>query len=653
MVIRRIEICNFRLFYKNNVFELSDGLNLIVGANGCGKTTFFDALEWLFHTDGTNKMDSKNISKKRIGELSPNDSDDLRVAMTYEHRGRTKVLEKMFHFTKSFDGEVTTSNYSFSLLDGYGVERFITDGVAFDKDLPSDIRKFSMFKEEGGDVFLSSNSLRLLVDNFSKTRDFDAYCAFMEFATTKADQARDNAQKIDKKNSEKLKQLRKTIEQDSTTLANIEKEIKIKENEAANFDDLLKNIEQGMEASKLLVAVNRRIDSLSQKRSETAARIREDYSRRLLDDMWVLVGFDKIASEYSKKVNELGKERQRLEGDYWMEIGIAKAMREIEQGNSPLTELTQFFKHNFIGELQLKNFRLLDNLPMITKLGETIQKSIALNNRLYDDIKKIEANLAMEFEQKKRILTQTDGLSEEQLLANYENNSDWMDKKNRAYNRIDILKRQQVQHKMILEEAQTVLSKLSEDTSAAISAKIALMIRQISEAFKNAKVKENKRCLMTIEDKANMFLYQLLPDDFIGTIRILEKKNGQCEAILTDNDGSRIFNPNYSLRKASILAIMLALREIISENHDEDYPLIYDGSLSEYDNTFTNPLIDHVGGQMIVITSDFMKRDTSGTKKVDKEALPSNYAHLYHLEKRLPYDSKNMSTLQLSVSQVK
>ena len=69
MIIQRIEIQNFRSYYKDNSFELIDGFNLIIGSNGDGKTTFYEALEWLFRTDGTNKMDTKFISKKRCDSL--------------------------------------------------------------------------------------------------------------------------------------------------------------------------------------------------------------------------------------------------------------------------------------------------------------------------------------------------------------------------------------------------------------------------------------------------------------------------------------------------------------------------------------------------------------------------------------------------------
>ena len=66
MIIKKIEINNFRSYYKFNVFELDNGLNLIIGSNGDGKTTFFEALEWLFRTDGTSKMDTKRLTLKSV-----------------------------------------------------------------------------------------------------------------------------------------------------------------------------------------------------------------------------------------------------------------------------------------------------------------------------------------------------------------------------------------------------------------------------------------------------------------------------------------------------------------------------------------------------------------------------------------------------------
>ena len=709
MIVQKIEIQNFRSYYNDNSFELSEGLNLIIGSNGDGKTTFYEALEWLFRTDGTNKMDTKYISKKRSEELMPNSSDDVRVAMTYEHKGRIKVLEKMFHFTKSFDGEVSTSNYTFSLIEGTGVERIIKDGVAFDKDLPSEMRKFIMFKgEQDLNILEKSNSLKQLVDEFSEVQDFEAYFSFMEFATKNAEQARDNAQRLDKKNAVKIKGLNQTIEQEKGLLADIEREIEIKEGEAENFEGLLKNIEQSEEASKLLKSVNQRIERLSQRRSETAARIKENYTINLLDDMWILMGFAETAEEYSSKINTLMNERKRLEDQYLVTAGVEKAIKAAERGFTSLPahipgrkimedmleeEVCKFcgrkaekgtdawnfmharleeykaslkgkadegieplYKANYIGELQKRDTTLNDNLVEVVKMRRKVQDAIAFNNRLHDDIKKIDANLASEFEQKKRILAQADGLTEEQLLAHYDNISDWMDKKNRAINRIDMLKRQREQHRAALEEAELALSKTSEGTAAEMYAKTAFIIQQISNAFKNAKEENKRRLLDAIEEKSNLFLEKLNTNDFKGTIRIIEKQNGQGEAFLMNNDSVRIFNPNTALKTTYLMSVLFAIGNLSSERDGTELPLLFDAPTSSFTDTKENEffrVISSLGKQVIIVTKSFLRDGSNGEAILDLSRIRDIDGSIYRIEKKRPFDDKKLGTIQTTITKIK
>ena len=709
MIIQRIEIDNFRSYYKSNAFELENGLNLIIGSNGDGKTTFYEALEWLFRTDGTNKMDSKFISKKRIEELFANESDDVRVAMTYEHKGVIKTLEKMFHFTKSFDGEVSTSNYTFSLIEQNGVERVVREGIRFDYDLPSEIRKYTMFKGESDlDVFQNSNALKMLVETFSDVKDFEAYFSFMEYATKKAEQARDNAQKLDSKNTQKIKSLKMTIDHESNMLSDIEREIKNKENEAVNFDSLLKSIEQSKEASKLLIAVNRRIETLSQKRAQTQARIDENYTINLLDNMWILMGFGEIAEEYSAKINEVDKKRRKLEQSYIAAASADKVIKKMQTDFVPLPvhipgqkimqemldeevckicgrpapkhsdawefmlhrleeyrdslkvdiddEIEPYYKYNYVVELQKRDTTLNDNLSEITKLRHKIQEAIAFNNRLHDDVKKIDANLNLEYEQKKRILAQTDGLTEEQLLANYENISNWMDQKNRAETRIDVLKRQRAQHRVALEKAQEDLSKLAEGTSAAIYAKTALIIRQISDAFKTAKETNKKRLLHAIEDESNIFLEKLNSNDFKGTIRILEKANGQGEAVLMNNDNTRIFNPNTALRTTYLMSVLFAIGKLSGERDKSEFPLIFDAPTSSFtdakESEFFN-VISKLNKQVVIVTKSFLKESATGDVVLDQAKVDEISGRVFRIEKKKPFDDKKLGTIQTIISQIK
>lgn len=710
MIIQKIEIQNFRSYYKENTFELINGFNLIIGSNGDGKTTFYEALEWLFRTDGTNKMDTKFISKKRSEELFANDSDDVRVAMTYEHKGKVKILEKMFHFTKSFDGEISTSNYSFSLIEGTGVERTVKDGISFDKDLPFEMRKFIMFKGESDlDVLQNSNAMKLLIDNFGDVKDFDAYFAFMEYATRNADKARDAAQKLDRKNEEKIKQLNSTIERESRLLSDIDREIKTKSEEAVNFKDLLKNIERSKEASKMLVSVNRRIESLTQKRAETAARIKEDYTINLLDDMWILMGFDRIAEEYSSKVNAVDLQRRKLEKEYLLTAGVENFIKKKMQTNFvPLPvyipgqkimeemlneevckicgrpaakhsepwnfmlqrleeykqsvsadkeeEIEPYYKNNYVVELQKRDTSLNDNLGEITKLRRKIHDAIAFNNRLHDDIKKIEANLELEFEQKKRILAQTDGLTEEQLMNNYEKITDWMDKQNKAENRVDLLKRQRVQHKTALDEAQSELSKISEGTPAAMRAKTALILRHIAEAFKSAKEENKKRLLNAIEDEANRFMTKLNTNDFKGTIRIIEKSNGQGEAFLMNNDTARIFNPNTALKTTYLMSVLFAIGKLSGERDKTELPLLFDAPTSSFTDTKENEFFNVISSlekQVIIVTKSFLRDGSNGEAILDTNRVKSINGRVFRIEKMKPFDDKKLGTIQTVITKIK
>lgn len=712
MIIKKIEINNFRSYYKLNVFELVNGLNLIIGSNGDGKTTFYEALEWLFRTDGSVKVDTKLISKKRSEELSSDESDEVRVSMTYEHKGYIKTLEKSFRFTKSYDGEITTSNFSFELLEENGTERMVREGMKFDYDLPSEIRKYTMFKGESDlDVFQSSNALKMLVETFSDVKDFEAYFSFMEYSTKLAEQAQANAQKSDRKNSEKINQLKRVIEQERNALSDIEREIKTKEEEASNFSGLLKSIEQSKETSKLLMNVNRRIDTLSKKRAQVQSSIKEDYTISLLDDMWILMGFGDVAEEYSQKISVVDKKRRKIENEYLQTAGAEKLIKKMQKQETPfiplpvhipgqkimeemldeeickicgrpakkhsdpwnymLQRLEEYknslkddeeedvapcYQNDYIVELQKRDTILNDSLSEITKLRNHIKKVISANNRLHEEVKKIDANLNNEIENKKRILAQTDGLTEEQLLSHFESISNWMDLKNQAEKRLEVLKSQRMIHRKNLDDAKDGLSKLAEGTSAALYAKIATLIRDISEAFKSAKETNKKRLLHSIEDEANVFLESLNTNDFKGIIRILEKENGQGEAVLMNSDNTRIFNPNTALRTTYLMSVLFAIGKLASLRNDSEFPLVFDAPTSSFtdakETEFFN-VISKLNKQVVNVTKSFLREGHDGDLIIDPDKINEVVGRIFRIEKKKPFDDKDLATIQTVITKIK
>jgi DNA sulfur modification protein DndD len=314
------------------------------------------------------------------------------------------------------------------------------------------------------------------------------------------------------------------------------------------------------------------------------------------------------------------------------------------------------FVNNYIGELQKKDTTLTDNLDSITKLHKKISDIIAFNNRIHNDIKKLDENIENEFEKKKRILAQTDGLTEEQLLANYNNISSWSDKRRTALNKIEFLKRNRIEHVQKLETAQAELSKMAEGTDAEVYAKVFEIINQIQMAFKSAKETNKKRLMMDIEDKANHYLESLNSNDFKGTIRIIEKTDGQAAAVLTNSDGTRIFNPNTALRTTYLMSVLFAIGKLSSDRQETELPLIFDAPTSSFTEAKESEFFDVISSfnkQVIIVTKSFLKDEGNGKLKLDRTKVNGVNGNVYRIQKKEPFDDKNLGTIQTVISKVK
>ena len=46
-ILKKIRIINYSLYREDIDYEFIEGLNLIVGGNGVGKTTFINILKWV------------------------------------------------------------------------------------------------------------------------------------------------------------------------------------------------------------------------------------------------------------------------------------------------------------------------------------------------------------------------------------------------------------------------------------------------------------------------------------------------------------------------------------------------------------------------------------------------------------------------------
>ena len=207
MIIQKIEIRNFRSYYGLNTFDFTNGLTLIIGDNGDGKTTFFEALQWLFNTT-VDTAHIENFSEMRKSELEVGESDIVSVSITFDHDGH-KVIEKRFPVERYAKDRFRALDQEFlGWEDRQSGREQVAGKILVTRCFDAFLQKFSMFKGESDlNVFNDPNALQQLVAKFSDLREFDKYVAFTEEFENKSYKAYTKESKSDEKISKEVERL--------------------------------------------------------------------------------------------------------------------------------------------------------------------------------------------------------------------------------------------------------------------------------------------------------------------------------------------------------------------------------------------------------------------------------------------------------------
>ena len=334
MIIKEISICNFRSYYGVNKFEFSDGLTLVIGDNGDGKTTFFEALQWLFNT-ATENNSIDNASEMRKSKLEIGESDEVSVKMVFDHDGE-KSVEKSFRFERSSEDTFKTYPIIFRGYENTDAGREVVSGKnLMDRCYDAFIQRFSMFKGESTlNVFQNSTALKELVDNFSDVKKFDELVKLSSEMEEKANKAYLKECKSDKKISSLADVLESKLSRVSEDIFNKKKEIADKKLSVSVFSSKLDELEQNQETTERFNDVSERLKTLKEKSLKLNAHISSvNKNVALLDQLWILCAFPTVLSEFKKKCSDFSREKRRMEKDFLeaqaKEKGKKEALQEV------------------------------------------------------------------------------------------------------------------------------------------------------------------------------------------------------------------------------------------------------------------------------------------------------------------------------------
>ena len=338
MIIKEIRIKNFRSYYgDDNKFEFSDGLTLILGDNGDGKTTFFEALEWLFKTElDRGNQELENVSEMRKSKLEIGEQDEVSVFMSFEHDGM-KSVEKSFIFERTGESSFRAGKVSYTGYEDTDAGREQVSGkLLINRCYDSFIQRFSMFKGESRlDVFDDKTALKTLVDKFSDIKAFDKLVENTDEFERKSEAAYLKEMKSDEKVSKEAKSLELKIKHVSDDITKKKEDIKGKQTSIDVYSSRLKELEQNQETSERYKEIEDRRKTQQDKKNKLLSQIgMVDYNHALLDKFWVLAPFPKILQEFKQKCSAYSKEKRRLEREFDRKqaeaIGKLKAVKEIQ-----------------------------------------------------------------------------------------------------------------------------------------------------------------------------------------------------------------------------------------------------------------------------------------------------------------------------------
>ena len=341
MFIEKIIIKNFRSYYGVKTFNFWEGLNLVIGANGDGKSTFYDALSWVFSdSDGKRGYSAlpneAQISAKLLNRMKPGEEDEVRVQVDLCEGKEHKSVYKRFKVKIGSTGEIIVDDWmhhcKLERQDSNDDDDFQATTLLAGYDwFPPLIRKYSMFQGEGElKIFKETNNLRNLVTLFSNIKDVSPIKTFVEYAkgisgksidrqTSKKDsQQRElNLMRIGRDTLES--RLRKARER----LAVLQKTLVSEEKELENVESIMADIEK----------VHDFKEQINGKKLDIKAKEKElddNYVAKMMSDLWILAGFRPIIEQFIEKMNNVSQQKTQFINLYHVQKGERMAQKRAE-----------------------------------------------------------------------------------------------------------------------------------------------------------------------------------------------------------------------------------------------------------------------------------------------------------------------------------
>lgn len=352
MLIKSITLTNFQCYFGEKHIEFSEGLNVIIGDNGAGKSKLYDAFYWVLYDETfdsterkfrkTNEVKGKLVSDKAKFLCEPGEEVKVMVEIVIHNAVRDEeyTITRSYIISRIDTGDKLEFKWrepSESTRTVFKREKYLTAKLVKDpsdieaiikKILPSDIKPYMWFQGEQVDSLIDFKNKETLTDAINVLSDIKEFDFFQNVSKRAFDSADNELRKeqrrlsIDNGKSEGLENEK----------SKQEKIIEWKEKELQDFKEGLTYAHERQEELEGQFDAAERIQELKQEENHVTASLQkldEDLKRLVLSvnknlfhKFWAVKGTEKLAELYAEKFGAYEKKRmeKKVEQEKRLEI---------------------------------------------------------------------------------------------------------------------------------------------------------------------------------------------------------------------------------------------------------------------------------------------------------------------------------------------
>jgi len=698
-------------YYGTKSFAFADGLNIILGHNGDGKSTIFTAFNWIFNPEFSLTLPDV-YSQKKYSEILENESFEVKVECVVVQYDSEYKISKSFIVTKNGNSGNTSRIKEEVLKRDLQSGELLTDNRSI-SDLsrqvfPEAFRNFSMFETETDALkIIEETKLAELVKSFSDAKHYEKLDGVIAELATRADKQFRREANADEKSQNTIKEIDDEIKTVNNEMEKLIKRISEDEQGRDFYTDKISELVNNLTVSEDFKKIDDKISQLKEEtdRARNELKHKNRFTDFLFDNFYILKGFDNIMSDFSKKIDDLRQKKNEVNDEELRKYAVEKL--ELENGATPfppgfpklevLREILKaeickicstplsdsaieyinksiklyedskkqqkelkapvIFPNSFIDE-----FQIIDNSHKIhsekyskERIAEEIEfciKRIAeCNKKIEDNKRQIEEKEA----EKRDLMLKVPNLSEEELKNVRKKHDEYTGEKSTNESNIGAnnarLEQKQKELKELTDKRTNTLAQFK---GSNFKLQTVELLNCFSEIAKVVKEDEYEKFLKVLGERATAYLKQINVGEITGKIE-LYKKNEEVKYKSLNDDGSpRTKLDNSGAVQISIpLSILFAIADIAAETMDEEsYPMIFDAPTGRFspdrEQEFFK-VLKATKKQRIVVTLRFLgvENQIPFVKRDDFQHIEKDKA--FFIKRVRPFESNKPETINTEI----